>query len=180
MCVRTVVLSCVLYRLLHPSLVQSFVGSHWIGRSRDALMSFTASCSTFIVSLMWSCWWATLMCMVTFCPSTMMTTTIKPSPLPVLYSGCSCRGKVSTINTSSFFLFVSSVLFFCGDTNKGFEVPLKTTEQKYRLGCLTGKCVIKHCAFYLDNQKTYSYLRHSVTLTCHILGSTLLIVLCHH
>lgn len=82
--------------LLHPSLVQSFVGSRWIGRSRAALMSSTASCSTFIVSPMWSCWWATPTCTATSYQSTTMTTTIKPSPLPALYSGCSCRGKVST------------------------------------------------------------------------------------
>lgn len=82
--------------LSRPSLVQSFVGSLWIGRSRAALMSFMASCSMCIASPMWSCWWAMLMCTATCCPSTMMTTTTRPSPQPALYSGCSCRGKVRT------------------------------------------------------------------------------------
>lgn len=82
--------------LSHPSLVQSFVGSLWIGQSRADLMSSMASCSMCIASPMWSCWWAMLMCTVTCCPSTMMTTTTRPYPLPALYSGCSCRGKVST------------------------------------------------------------------------------------
>lgn len=95
-CVSMIVLTCVRACLLNPSLVQSFVGSHWIDRSRVALMSSMASCSMSIAFPMWSCWWATLTCTATCCPSTMMTTTIKPSPLPALYSGCSCRGKVST------------------------------------------------------------------------------------
>lgn len=82
--------------LPHPSLVQSFVGSLWTGRSRAALMSSMASSNTFIASPMWSCWWDMLMCMATCCPLTMTTTTTKPSPQPTLYSGCSCRGKVST------------------------------------------------------------------------------------
>lgn len=81
--------------LCQLSLVRSSVGSRWIGRSRAASMSSTASCSTSTASLMWSSWWATPTCTATCCPSTTMTTTIKPSPPPALYSGCSCRGKVS-------------------------------------------------------------------------------------
>lgn len=87
---------CLFTLLFRLSLVQSFVGSPWIGQSRAALMSFMASYSMCIASPMWSCWWATQTCTATCCPSTMMTTTTRPSPLPVLYSGCSCRGRVST------------------------------------------------------------------------------------
>lgn len=78
-----------------PSLVQSFVASRSIGQNRVASMSSMAFCSMFIISQMWSFWWAMLMCMVTCCPSTTMIIIIKPSQLPALSSGCFCRGKVS-------------------------------------------------------------------------------------
>lgn len=95
----------------HPSLVQSFVGSLWIGRSRAALMSSTASYSMCIASPMWSYWLAMLMCMATCCPSTMTTTITRPSPLPALSSGCSCRGKVRTQVQVLVSTFTSQICF---------------------------------------------------------------------
>lgn len=127
--------ACVCACLVHPSLVQSFVGSRWIGRSQVALMSSTASCSMFIASPMWSCWWGTPTCTATCCPSTMTTTTTKPSPPPALYSGYSCRGKVSTMEvfaeSTSLHLFVTTDRFWNGNTNKDLVLALNSTAQKY-------------------------------------------------
>lgn len=122
--------------LLHSSLVQSFVGSPWIDRSRDALMSSTASCSMSIASPTWSCWWATLTCTVTCCPSTTMTTTTKPSPLRALCSGCFCRGKVSTEEVFEQRVLVcppACQVRSAGTTNKSLFKLLSAQLRKYVL-----------------------------------------------
>ena len=121
--------------LLHPSSVQSFVGSHWIGRSRAVSMSSTASCSMCIASPTWSSWWATPTSTETCCPSTMTITTTKPSPWPALYSDCSCRGQVSSEEVfeqiATFHPFVKSALLYCGYTNKGLVLVMNNIAQTY-------------------------------------------------
>lgn len=119
--------------LPHPSLVQSFVGSLWNGPSQAASMSSTVSCSTCIASPMWSCWWATLTCTVTYCPSTMTTITTRPSPQPTLYSGCSSRGKVCTEevfgqSVPSFHLFAWLHLLCIGNANTVISIEKHSLE----------------------------------------------------
>lgn len=109
------------------SLVQSFVGSHWIDQSPAALMNSMASCSTFIASPMLNYWWVMLMCMVTCCPSTMMTTITKPSPPPALYSGCSYKGKVSP----------EEIYVICARLFTQLVLPRKT------MCCLAVRCRLK-------------------------------------
>lgn len=171
------------FLFMHPSLVQSFVASRSIGQNRVASMSSMAFCSMFIISQMWSFWWATLMCMVTCCPSTTMIIIIKPSPLPALSSGCFCRGKVSKDAVMSFLFCFQSLkwLFLSSLSAKpahsfiplSFSWTLNTfADVLYKKNSLRSWCIMSEWCFVsvglgkkVRRRSCFSYFSLSLGLT---------------